>query len=109
MKILQFVALGAERNSAMRRADLADLTAFVAVADNLSFRAAASRLGATPSALSHTVRHFEERLGIRLLNRTTRSVSLTAGQRIARDPLCGRVNALRAPEAHPGVLCAVPC
>jgi hypothetical protein len=41
MKILQFVALGAERNSAMRRADLADLTAFVAVADNLSFRAAA--------------------------------------------------------------------
>ena len=42
----------------MRRADLADLTAFVAVADNLSFRAAASRLGATPSALSHTVRRF---------------------------------------------------
>jgi hypothetical protein len=35
----------------MRRADLADLTAFVAVADNLSFRAAASRLGVTPSAL----------------------------------------------------------
>jgi hypothetical protein len=40
----------------MRRADLADLTAFVAVADNLSFRAAASRLGVTSSALSHTVR-----------------------------------------------------
>jgi hypothetical protein len=59
-----------------RRADLADLTAFVAVVDNLSFRAAASRLGVTPSALSHTVRHFEERLGFRLLNRTTRSVSL---------------------------------
>ena len=61
----------------MRRADLADLTAFVAVADNLSFRAAASRLGVTPSALSHTMRHFEERIGVRLLNRTTRSVSLT--------------------------------
>jgi hypothetical protein len=40
-EILQFVALGADRNSAMRRADLADLTAFVAVADNLSFRAVA--------------------------------------------------------------------
>lgn len=67
----------------MRRADLADLTGFVAVADNLSFRAAASRLGVTPSALSHTMRHFEERLGFRLLNRTTRSVSLTdAGLRM---------------------------
>ena len=67
----------------MRRADLADLTAFVAVADDLSFRAAASRLGVTPSALSHTMRHFEERLGFRLLNRTTRSVSLTdAGLRL---------------------------
>ena len=39
----------------MRRADLADLTAFVAVADNLSFRAAASHIGVTPSALSHTM------------------------------------------------------
>ena len=47
----------------MRRADLADLAAFVAVADNLSFRAAASRLGVTPSALSHTMRQLEERLG----------------------------------------------
>ena len=61
----------------MRRADLADLTAFVAVADHLSFRAAAARIGVTPSALSHTMRHLEERLGFRLLNRTTRSVSLT--------------------------------
>src|ERR1700732_5261211 len=48
------VSLGADRNSAMRRADLADLTAFVAVADNLSFRAAASHIGVTPSALSRT-------------------------------------------------------
>jgi DNA-binding transcriptional LysR family regulator len=67
----------------MRRPDLGDLTAFVAVADTLSFRAAASRLGVTPSALSHTMRHFEDRLGVRLLNRTTRSVSLTdAGLRL---------------------------
>jgi len=67
----------------MRRADLADLTAFVAVADNLSFRAAASRIGVTPSALSHTMRQLEESLAVRLLNRTTRSVSLTdAGLRL---------------------------
>lgn len=47
-----FVALGAERNSAIRRADLADLTAFVAVADNLGFRAEASRALA-PAKRSH--------------------------------------------------------
>jgi DNA-binding transcriptional LysR family regulator len=67
----------------MNRADLADLTAFVAVADQLSFRRAASRLGVTPSALSHSMRQLEERLGMRLLNRTTRSVSVTdAGLRL---------------------------
>src|ERR1700737_4978110 len=67
----------------MNRADLADLTAFVAVADQLSFRRAASRLGVTPSALSHSMRQLEERLGMRLLHRTTRSVSVTdAGLRL---------------------------
>ena len=67
----------------MERADLADLTAFVAIADARSFRAAASRLGVTPSALSHSMRQLEERLGMRLLHRTTRSVSVTdAGQRL---------------------------
>jgi DNA-binding transcriptional LysR family regulator len=67
----------------MNRGDLADLTAFVAVADRLSFRAAASQLGVTPSALSHSMRQLEERLGVRLLNRTTRSVSVTdAGLRL---------------------------
>jgi DNA-binding transcriptional LysR family regulator len=67
----------------MDRGNLADLTAFVAVADRLSFRAAASRLGVTPSALSHSMRQLEERLGVRLLHRTTRSVSVTdAGLRL---------------------------
>jgi DNA-binding transcriptional LysR family regulator len=78
-----FVAFGVERNSAMDRGNLADLTAFVAVADRLSFRAAASQLGVTPSALSHSMRQLEDRLGVRLLNRTTRSVSVTdAGLRL---------------------------
>ncbi len=67
----------------MRRNELADLTAFVAIADHLSFRAAAAQLRVTPSALSHTMRQLEERLETRLLNRTTRSVSLTgAGHRL---------------------------
>jgi DNA-binding transcriptional LysR family regulator len=67
----------------VHRSDLADLTAFVVVADELSFRAAASRLDVTSSALSHSMRQLESRLGVRLLNRTTRSVSLTdAGLRL---------------------------
>src|ERR1700747_3389385 len=71
-----FIVFSIERNSSMNRGDLADLTAFIAVADHLSFRRAASRLGVTPSALSHSMRQLEERLGMRLLNRTTRSVSV---------------------------------
>ncbi len=61
----------------MHRGDFTDLTAFVVVADELSFRAAAVRMGVTPSALSHAMRQLEERLGIRLLHRTTRNVALT--------------------------------
>jgi DNA-binding transcriptional LysR family regulator len=67
----------------MRRADLTALTAFVAVAEHHSFRAAASQLGVTPSALSHSMRRLEEHLGVRLLHRTTRSVAVTdAGLRL---------------------------
>jgi DNA-binding transcriptional LysR family regulator len=92
----------------MRRADLADLTAFVAVADNLSFRAAASRIGVTPSALSHTMRQLEERLGVRLLNRTTRSVALTdAGLRLlgrarpAVEQISRALDDLKSEQGHP--------
>src|SRR5260221_13028255 len=77
------IAFPVERDSGMNRGHLADLTAFVAVANHLSFRAAAPQLGVTPSALSHSMRQLEERLGVRLLNRTTRSVSVTdAGLRL---------------------------
>ena len=79
----------------MDRGDLTSLTAFVAVADHLSFRAAASRLGVTPSALSHTMRQLESRLGVRLLNRTTRSVSVTdAGLRLLEQlrPAIGQID-----------------
>jgi DNA-binding transcriptional LysR family regulator len=61
----------------MNRGDLSDLNTFLAIADHLSFRAAAAHLGVTSSALSHSIRQLEERLGVRLLHRTTRSVSLT--------------------------------
>lgn len=61
----------------MNRPSLNDLTAFVAVATHRSFRRAADELGMAPSTLSHAMRGLEERLGVRLLNRTTRSVSPT--------------------------------
>jgi DNA-binding transcriptional LysR family regulator len=67
----------------MRREDLVDLNAFLAVADERSFTRAAAKLGTSQSTLSHTVRRLEERLGLRLLMRTTRSVALTnAGERL---------------------------
>ena len=67
----------------MRGIKPADLMSFLAVARQLSFSRAAADLGVTPSALSHTIRGVEERLGVRLLNRTTRSVALTeAGLRL---------------------------
>lgn len=69
----------------MRREELADLNAFVAVAEERSFTRAAAKLGTSQSALSYTVRRLEERLGVRLLTRTTRSVSPTeAGERLLR-------------------------
>jgi DNA-binding transcriptional LysR family regulator len=67
----------------MQRGNLDDLLAFVAVARERSFTNAAAKLGVSQSALSHTIRELEERLGVRLLTRTTRSVSATeAGERL---------------------------
>ncbi|ABD90417.1 LysR family transcriptional regulator [Rhodopseudomonas palustris] len=67
------------------RANLGDLSAFVAVAEERSFTRAAAKLGVSQSALSHTIRELEARLGIRLLTRTTRSVAPTeAGERLLR-------------------------
>jgi DNA-binding transcriptional LysR family regulator len=67
----------------MARQPTTDLAAFIAVARERSFTRAAARLGVSPSALSHTIRGLEERLGVRLLTRTTRSVSPTeAGERL---------------------------
>ena len=67
----------------MPRTNLDDIVAFIAVARERSFRRAAAQLGVSQSALSQTVRGLEQRLGLRLLTRTTRSVSPTdAGERL---------------------------
>ena len=87
----------------MRREELGDLAAFVAVAEETSFTRAAARLGTSQSALSHTIRRLETRLGLRLLTRTTRSVATTqAGERLietlrpALADIDGRLAALTA-------------
>ncbi|MGX1323794.1 DNA-binding transcriptional LysR family regulator [Bradyrhizobium sp. USDA 377] len=70
----------------MARTNVNDLLAFLAVARERSFTRAAAQLGLSQSALSHTVRGLEERLGLRLLTRTTRSVAPTeAGERLLRN------------------------
>ncbi|HVO00962.1 MAG TPA: LysR substrate-binding domain-containing protein [Candidatus Cybelea sp.] len=67
----------------MRGSDYAELKAFAAIVEHGSFARAAAHLGVSPSALSQTIRGLEERLGIRLLNRTTRSVAPSeAGARL---------------------------
>ena len=85
----------------MKRDELGDLAAFLAVAEERSFTRAAGRLGLSQSALSHTIRRLEARLGLRLLLRTTRSVAPTeAGERLAGtlrpafDTIDARIDAL---------------
>src|SRR5919109_5254409 len=69
----------------MERGSLDELAALVAVGRERSFTKAAAKLGVSQSALSQTIRQLETRLGVRLLTRTTRSVSPTeAGERLLR-------------------------
>src|SRR6187549_3442099 len=80
----------------MTRTNVNDLLAFLAVARERSFTRAAAKLGVSQSALSHTIRGLEERLGLRLLTRTTRSVAPTeAGERLLRTlgPLFDEIDA----------------
>jgi DNA-binding transcriptional LysR family regulator len=70
----------------MRGSEFGELTAFVAVAEQRSFSKAAMAVGISASTMSQTIRSLEERLGVRLLNRTTRSVALTeAGDRLLQQ------------------------
>ena len=67
----------------MRREAFSQLVVFIAVAREGSFTRAAAKLGISQSSISHTVKELERQLGLRLLRRTTRSVSLTqAGERL---------------------------
>jgi len=93
-----------------------DLQAFLAVAREQSFAKAAARLGITSSALSHTLRTLEERLGVRLLARTTRNVAPTeAGERLMRaiaplfDQIDVEVQALEALRDTPKGTIRVTC
>jgi DNA-binding transcriptional LysR family regulator len=95
----------------MQRDELGDLSGFLAVAEERSFTRAAARLGTSQSSLSQTVRRLEERLGVKLLARTTRSVSATeAGEQLlatlrpALGEIAGRLAALRQLRDRPAGL-----
>lgn len=100
----------------MKRDELGDLAAFLAVAEERSFTRAAARLGASQSALSHTVRRLEARLGLRLLLRTTRSVAMTeAGERLAEtlrpafDGISARIDSLSELRDRPAGTIRITC
>lgn len=93
-----------------------DLQAFVAVARDQSFTKAAAKLRITPSALSHTMRGLEERLGVRLLARTTRNVAPTeAGERLLQaiaplfDQIAAEVDALSELRDRPRGTLRITC
>ncbi|MGB3919408.1 MAG: LysR family transcriptional regulator, partial [Thiothrix litoralis] len=71
----------------MSHANLSGLAAFHTIATHCSFRKAALEMGVSASALSHNMRTLEEQLGVRLLHRTTRSVSLTEAGRALLEQL----------------------
>ncbi|AUW43897.1 LysR family transcriptional regulator (plasmid) [Rhizobium leguminosarum] len=92
----------------MARESIGDLNAFALVARERSFTRAAAKVGVSQSALSHTIRQLEARLGVRLLTRTTRAVSLTeAGERLLDgigphlDEIDAQVEALSALRDKP--------
>ena len=92
----------------MRGTQFAELSAFVAVAEQASFTKAAKQIGLSTATLSQTIRALEERLGVRLLHRTTRSVSLTdaglrllEGLRPAIDQISGALDALHQQRQRP--------
>ncbi len=92
----------------MARESISDLAAFSEVARERSFTRAAAKVGVSQSALSHTIRQLEARLGLRLLTRTTRAVSLTeAGERLLKgigphlDEINAQVEALSALRDKP--------
>jgi DNA-binding transcriptional LysR family regulator len=100
----------------MRGTEFAELAAFLAVVRERSFRRAASRLSLSPSALSHTIRALEDRLGVRLLNRTTRSVAPTEpGQALfdriapAFTEISGAVDVVRASHGRPSGTVKLNC
>ncbi|MEK8046240.1 LysR family transcriptional regulator [Ideonella margarita] len=100
----------------MSRPDLNELLAFLAVAREGSFTRAAATLGVSQSALSQTVRKLEERMGIRLLSRTTRSVSTTpAGERLASaigprfEEIETEIDALTALQDKPAGTVRITC
>jgi DNA-binding transcriptional LysR family regulator len=100
----------------MAQTKVNDLQAFLAVARDQSFTRAAARLGITPSALSHTIRALEERLGVRLLARTTRNVAPTeAGERLMRsiaplfDQIAAEIEALGELREKPAGTIRITC
>ncbi len=100
----------------MPRDEFSEMRAFLEVARERSFTRAAAKLGVTRSALSHTIRALEERLGIRLLSRTTRDVATTAaGERLVEsiephfESIAAEISAISAlrdkPSGHVRIVC----
>jgi DNA-binding transcriptional LysR family regulator len=88
----------------MPRRSVDDLLSFIEVARELSFTRAAAKLGVSPSALSHSMRGLEERLGLRLLTRSTRSVALTAAGARLLESIGPRLDEIDAELASLGEL-----
>ena len=96
------------REATVRREDLRDLMNLLAVVEEGSFTKAAAKLGLSQSALSHAVRRLEQRVGVRVLARTTRSLALTqAGERLVESvrpalaEIAGALDALARSHAQP--------